>query len=380
MTSSSSPTPKLNRKSCELNEAGSKLLQGLIQKLSSQKRLVYSDIQTDANVNRTVVSNLLQGEPRGYQASTIKAVLECLQEKAQDLGYELSEKFDENKHCQNRISEPAEQPKVTQQPKRPQAIASSSEQKVVEALWDLDCAEQQADFDRLWPRVKRTSLITIQARGPKSQRWLVKRFARRLPRFSQARPFPIEVKAHPMCWDFQEFWNELARPFPEIASEPEAVLQKLCDCYQEQSVVIAMYGLANTKPKHLKAQRQQVVNEFWIPLCEKINELPTRSRQSRLVMFCTGEPDDKDQKAVLQGPSSEHALLLSKLETIDVSDIEDWLYRDSVYDSLCERRPDIERVITDELPDWDTTPDKVLDEIRCLFGNVDFESHWELAG
>lgn len=268
----------------------------------------------------------------------------------------------------------ARQP-VNTQLEVPQAISSSSEQKVLEALWNLDCADQQFHFDRLWPTAERTSLITIQASGIQAQQWLVKRFARQLPRFSQARPFPIDVRPHPMTWDFQEFWNELARPFPEIQAEPEAVLQRLCECYQAQSVVIAMYGLANAK--RFKEQHQQVINDFWIPLCERIEALPSRSRQSRLVMFCTGEPD---QTSALQGPSAGNGLLLPVLKAIDARDVEDWLYRDPVYDQLCERRPDIEEVITVHLPNWDTTPDSVLNEIRYLFGDLDLKSHWELAG
>ena len=364
-------SPKLNRNSCQLNEEGKALLNALILRAYPQGRPSFVGMAGDFNVGRELISNLIQGKDRGFQAGKIAIVFEKLWSRS---GPHLTKEgkpvpcpFEAGTHCQNYLA-----PSIASPPQPPKVNARPDEKNLNEALLNFDCVNQQSCVDQLWGSCKRTSLITIHAHGSKTQRWLVKRFARKVPILSQAKIFPIKFKAHPMYSDFQEFWRELAQSFEGISCQPEAVIQQLCNCYQERSVVIAIYGLAH--PRRFQAQRAQVINDFWIPLCEKIEALPSHSPSSRLVMFCTGEPDEYSDN---QGPLAGNSMLLPSLRAISYQDVEDWLHQDPVYKSFRERRPNTDDFVSKDLIKWPDMPDKVLDELSALF-NVDFESYWEL--
>ncbi len=346
------------------------------------KKPTHIEMGVLCGVNRNTISLIRRECPQAHHAQIFERIFNALNANLREDYSGKPCPFDIEKHCEEFQDVSGRSP---QTPPASTSVTLNPEQQIADLLWELDCVAQKACFDERWVGCDRAAIISIRAKGIDTQKWLVKRFARKVPRFSTARPFPIEVRSHDMRWNFEAFWEELARPL-EIAAEPEDVIQRLCDCYQTQSVVIALYGLDGGK--RFAKERQQVMEEFWQPLYEKVCALP-RSPSSRLVLFLTGEvaqSDDVAENLTDEPLSSVYSLRLPDLATISQRDVELWLTQDDVYNALCGLRQnlDFDTLLRDDLPNWTDYPGEVFQEIRSLFDNLDFNldlrSHWELAG
>ena len=176
-------------------------------------------------------------------------------------------------------------PRVKRSPSTSVKSSSRSpKNNAVDLFWKLDYKEQERDFvDRL-EALESCAAFSVMAPCAITQRWLLNRLIKEIPNHENAlRIPPINLSEHPMRLDFEQFWNDLAQQFktPPIKDE---ILKSLCHRQVERPIILTIYRFR----KHGPTQRK-IIQEFWEPLTEMMNQGPGRSGRSKVVLFLVDE-------------------------------------------------------------------------------------------
>ncbi len=385
MKESSNSPPPLNEKSCELNEAGRALLESWLRQIYPDGRPGFGEI-FGSEIKRAWASDLFKAKKKGYHAEKIDTAFKNLEAIAKAKKVELPGKFEKSKHCQSFTKQNSSKKGSQNTKPETQRVETSSEQKLIQKLWDLNCTEQKYHFERNWKHCDSAALVSLHSKGELSQRWLVKRFAQKgVVNFKTAYKIPIKAGPYqPMVQEHSELWNEIARYMPGVKAQKHAIIEELCQIAQTQSVVMALYGL-DSHTKRLQPLRK-IVMEFWQELYAALDKHPPNPHSSHLALFLVGDIDTTNIfdtcTTSLATPETPYSLRLPDLTVIDRRDVKQWIggVNDDVYGILSSlaKGVDIDEILGEELQQWGEAPDEVFRKLSALCGGVDLQSHWEL--
>jgi transcriptional regulator with XRE-family HTH domain len=352
---------KRSEKRCCLTDQGLQLLEKAISSRDKEKQS-NAQLAADAGCDRGTISKIRNGKD-ALNLSSIFALFSALDLDLAD------------EHWQEWQKDAASQSTDQSRNRQPEQLQSSSvptkAEQVANLLWSLNCDDQENSFKNRCKLPERSHLFLVQVPDERIQRWLVKRF---IHKYHSANPYQLNVRSHPMRFDFSEVWQEFANRLKLSTAAPEVVLQCLCDLAQTKPIFIAVFGL------HQSEVRDRFLQEFWVRLCEKFCAETTRSIKSKLVLFLIEEP----QARLFESFQDVHSF--SPLTEISGADVTDWIQLKSVYELLSQTigEDKLERLVQSDLPSWNTEPYLMIDKVCFAFGLkngiAEIESYWELAG
>lgn len=278
---------------------------------------------------------------------------------------------------------------------RPQRIPSPDlqrrEAELVEALWLLDYSQdgQEPRFQKWSKQLKLGSAFLIQARDSSVQQWLLQRLARQVPNFGNATIVELQI-SHALKADFDGIWRIFAEKLGEVTPNSDAIIDKLSGLRQTETVIIAMKGIHKLNDD----SRSRLINEFWMPLLQAVCDRNCPTFRQRLMLFLTEDlPTAKGYRCLpLPSPALSNPeavklpIALEPLIEITSEDVMEWFERDIVYGSFEQQfgTAAAENMVLNEVPDWSSEPEKVLEEICAAFeieaGLAGISPYWKLAG
>jgi hypothetical protein len=261
-----------------------------------------------------------------------------------------------------------------------------SPSQIIECLWSLDCETQCQTFKNNTSRSRRAAAFVVQAKDSRIQHWLVKRLVNQIPNVANAKVFPFTIPAHPM-WkqrDFGEFWTDLASKL-KCSNEPITVIEALVQVYQTKPIIIAMYGWPSIRRS--QQLQQQVLDELWHPLIDKIGALDVQPMRSRIILFfAEGHESSGINEEIASMPDAAIPVRLEPLMAITPDHVMDWIESDAVFPVLSEFVPEdqLRALIAEEISAWSPDPATAIEQICYIFelenGIADIEAEWRLAG
>ncbi len=183
---------------------------------------------------------------------------------------------------------------------------------------ELDYTQQERDFvDRLKEVGSCAAAFSVVAPCDTTQRWLLNRLMKKIPNRQKAVLIPpINLHEHPMQYKFEEFWIDLAQ---HVGTQPQKdeILRSLCHVQVERPVILTIYGFRDVGPIQKK-----IIQEFWEPLTEMMNQGSRRSGRSRVVLFLVDQ--------CRPNYDSESIVPLDPFDTILPNDVKNWSDSDVV--------------------------------------------------
>ncbi|NET08079.1 MAG: hypothetical protein F6K16_25900 [Symploca sp. SIO2B6] len=267
------------------------------------------------------------------------------------------------------------------------SIAAS--QQLTNLLWMLNCNTQEFNFEKSLKQLTRAGAFLVRGRSLGVQRWLTKRFAQKIPNFENATKLEfLLTRRQDIRADFEVFWTELGSKLGTPASQ-NSVLDRLCEFCQEKPVILTMYGF-----RRLDEQKINHLHQFWCQLVNKACTQKGHSLRARLILFLTDDgtkeisnvncPFEFVDAADVGRP--ECPVLLTPLEQITPTDVENWLMADKVYCEFVNRigKKQLEWLTQEDILGWSQDPWEVLDQICLSFelkkGIAEIETYWKLTG
>ena len=156
----------------------------------------------------------------------------------------------------------------------------SPKSNAADLFWTLDYKKQERDFDDQLGESKSCAAFSVVAPCEITQRWILNRLIKKIPNQGDAlRILPINLSEHPMRFDFEKFWNDLAQQVKPQATKDE-VLRSLCHSQVERPIILTIYGFRGHG-----ATQEKIIEEFWKPLKKMMNKGSSRSGRSKVVLF-----------------------------------------------------------------------------------------------
>ncbi|MBK8987473.1 MAG: CHAT domain-containing protein [Chloroflexi bacterium] len=181
-------------------------------------------------------------------------------------------------------------------------LAIQNEQKLRDALWQLNFSQQRNKFLDLLDK-PRIGAFLISGPGDEcGQRWLLNRLVQN--ELEDAYEANITDRCQTLRASFSgvlsptldRLWRQLRKQLPDVdgyAATPDDILTSLAATWQERDVVIILEEVGNPGPDF----PEKLLQEFWQPLVQKL--APSGSAQNWFLLVLV------DNKGVMPAPVAE---------------------------------------------------------------------------
>ncbi|MBO3457301.1 caspase family protein [Aetokthonos hydrillicola Thurmond2011] len=261
----------------------------------------------------------------------------------------------------------------------------SREQIIADSLLSLDyCKQERVFIDAMIDTEQREKAFLVQTDEEEIQSWLVRRLAKRVWGFHNAKKYEIRVHRHRMRINFNYFLEEFQQDIG-IGNRItlETVIQCLAEVCEQKSVIIAIYGLSR-----LDQEKVLQFHTFWSGLVKQVH---SRNLSDLRLVLLLAEENNNDVLRRLypffsNTPFIYEPIHLTPLESILRNDLKKWrLQQQDVYDSLNFSNLEIESIAEEDVLNWSETPLEMLENICCKLFKIDqgiaaIEPYWKLAG
>lgn len=167
------------------------------------------------------------------------------------------------------------------------AQTSQSAQELARELFDLLIQidfEDQVDLVRQTLQFHRVAAFLIHGKENFGQEILVTRLSQLNPELRNGRKIRIDVSSKSVRGSISQVWNQVANEFDQdmaVDDLLDQIVGKIFECWQTQHLIFIFYGVNRTPVGFLT----QLLQSFWQPIVEGVNQVPGLRSQKCLVMF-----------------------------------------------------------------------------------------------
>ena len=264
-------------------------------------------------------------------------------------------------------------PKVKRSPSTSVKSSSRSpKNNAADLFWKLDYKRQERDFvDRL-EALESCAAFSVVAPCSITQRWLLNRLIKEIPNQENALRIPsMNLSEHPMRLNFETFWNDLAQ---QVKTQPvkDEILKSLCHSQVERPIILTIYGFHGLTQK-------KIIQEFWEPLTEMMNQSSRRSGRSKVVLFLVDQcRPNYPSKAVFELAPFDELLQRDVKLWFESDPVAKWCKKQKLGDRFADDW--IENTVSKE--DWEN-PSLIFNQLCTQFqlghDGMDIQDVWKWA-
>lgn len=382
------------RNRCKLTDEGLKAVDALLKALGNDSFPGIRKIQNFTGLDRETISHIYNRD-KAVSYNSLEKLFQGLNSQAHFEKFPSQRKdfCDEYYYEVEEPAEPRDSSSSNQNARTDDTL--SDEAKLIKALWNLDCEEQEEALLKCLKKLDRGGMFLVKAQGLPVQRWLVKRLAEQISKTnsdSEILP-PIEVtrqcQPHFRSWVEGALWKEFRNKETPPSSVQEAI-NYLCNLAKDVPVVMTLFGF-----ERLESNIQTHLLEFWKDLQSSFNKAKDKGIRSKIVFFLVDgegisdvvdprfEPYQRDPTPD-QAFTPDQAIALPPLVEIPKEDLRYWLRQEIPQQLLSQKISSCEKVKTliEEDRLWRSSPQFLLDEVCFTLHNstglAAFESYWKL--
>ena len=264
-------------------------------------------------------------------------------------------------------------PRVKRSPSTSVKSSSRSpKNKAAELFWTLDYKKQERYFDDQLETLKSCDAFSVVAPCAMTQRWLLNRLIKAIPNHESAlRIHPINLSEHLMRFDFELFWNDLAKQVKPQAAKDE-ILRSLCHSQVKDPIILTIYGFHGPTQK-------KIIQEFWEPLTEMMHQNSRRSGRSKVVLFLVDQcRPNYPSKAVFELAPFDELLQRDVKLWFESDPVAKWCKKQKLGDRFADDW--IENTVSKE--DWEN-PSLIFNQLCTQFqlehDGMDIQDVWKWA-
>jgi len=230
----------------------------------------------------------------------------------------------------------AEREQVGQQLKQLENISIGSSEELYQTLLRLGYRHQVRLFRKLM-EANSTAAFLIYGLPDYGQRWLLNRLVvQYVPFLLTGKVISVNVARKVCRNDASALWRELSRRagLRGKKSSPSEIAEKVCEWLENQNVLFAFHEVESMPEECLC----ELINSFWLPLVEKVQEQQSQPSKFKLLMFlidyegCVGSWKVPFTEKLNSNLLSKNPIKSPKITEFSNDDLMDWM--ETEYDKL----------------------------------------------